>query len=286
MAHAASPIYSWEWTTEGTQITAPGWNGSFNYTTGNDYATFGSGSGGGTPYNSGIAGISGSFTVSFDLKNLSSTNNAWKDVFSLYSNGTVSGESNSMVLEFNASGELYFYNKGFGGQSGGNINTGLTWTDLQQDNWNNLSIVSDLSSQTLSVYVNGTLAGTITGWNPSSPALTGSQFGASHERNHRCQQHQILRRRCASCSGSGHCFPGAAGPGRPADAPPPELLSICRYPARGRMPGRVPPHAAFSVFRHFRPGIHVPVNVSPGMVQAPGGTTLPGKTTVLAPRRT
>ena len=82
MAHAASPIYSWEWTTEGTQITAPGWNGSFNYTTGNDYATFGSGSGGGTPYNSGIAGISGSFTVSFDLKNLSSTNNAWKDVFS------------------------------------------------------------------------------------------------------------------------------------------------------------------------------------------------------------
>ena len=155
MAHAASPIYSWEWTTEGTQITAPGWNGSFNYTTGNDYATFGSGSGGGTPYNSGIAGISGSFTVSFDLKNLSSTNNAWKDVFSLYSNGTVSGESNSMVLEFNASGELYFYNKGFGGQSGGNINTGLTWTDLQQDNWNNLSIVSDLSSQTLSVYVNG-----------------------------------------------------------------------------------------------------------------------------------
>lgn len=108
MAHAASPIYSWEWTTEGTQITAPGWNGSFNYTTGNDYATFGSGSGGGTPYNSGIAGISGSFTVSFDLKNLSSTNNAWKDVFSLYSNGTVSGESNSMVLEFNASGELYF----------------------------------------------------------------------------------------------------------------------------------------------------------------------------------
>ena len=95
MAHAASPIYSWEWTTEGTQITAPGWNGSFNYTTGNDYATFGSGSGGGTPYNSGIAGISGSFTVSFDLKNLSSTNNAWKDVFSLYSNGTVSGGANS-----------------------------------------------------------------------------------------------------------------------------------------------------------------------------------------------
>lgn len=246
MAHAASPIYSWEWTTEGTQITAPGWNGSFNYTTGNDYATFGSGSGGGTPYNSGIAGISGSFTVSFDLKNLSSTNNAWKDVFSLYSNGTVSGESNSMVLEFNASGELYFYNKGFGGQSGGNINTGLTWTDLQQDNWNNLSIVSDLSSQTLSVYVNGALAGTITGWNPSSPALTGSQFGSSfgntRPMNGTIDVNNIkfYDGRCASCSGSGHCFPGAAGPGRPADAPPPELLSICRYPARGRHAGRVP----------------------------------------------
>lgn len=179
IARAASPIYSWEWTTEGAQITAPGWNGSFHYTASNDYATFGSGSGGGTPYNSGITGISESFTVSFDLKNLSSTDNAWKDIFSLYSSGTVSGESNSMVLEFNTAGELYFYNKGFGGQSGGNINTGLTWTDLQQDTWNNLSIVSDLSSQTLSVYVNGALAGAITGWNPSSPALTGSQFGAS-----------------------------------------------------------------------------------------------------------
>ena len=177
MAQAATPIYSWEWTAEGAQITAPNWNGSFNYTSGNDYATFGNSSG--TPYNSNITGIQGSFTVSFDLKNLSSTSNGWKDIFSLYTNGTVSGESNSMVLEFTNNGELYLYNKGFGGQTGGNINTGLTWTDLQQDSWTNLSIVSDLSSQTLSVYVNGALAGTITEWNPSSPALTGSQFGAS-----------------------------------------------------------------------------------------------------------
>jgi len=75
MAHAATPIYSWEWTAEGAQITAPNWNGSFNYTSGNDYATFGSGSG--TPYNANITGITGSFTVSFDLKNLSSTSNGW-----------------------------------------------------------------------------------------------------------------------------------------------------------------------------------------------------------------
>lgn len=81
MAHAATPIYSWEWTAEGAQITAPNWNGSFNYTSGNDYATFGSSSG--TPYNSNITGIQGSFTVSFDLKNLSSTSNGWKDIFSL-----------------------------------------------------------------------------------------------------------------------------------------------------------------------------------------------------------
>ena len=147
MVHAATPIYSWEWTAEGAQITAPNWNGSFKYTSGNDYATFGSSSG--TPYNSNITGIQGSFTVSFDLKNLSSTSNGWKDIFSLYTNGTVSGESNSMVLEFTNNGELYLYNKGFGGQTGGNINTGLTWTDLQQDSWTNLSIVSDLSSQTL-----------------------------------------------------------------------------------------------------------------------------------------
>ena len=49
MAQAATPIYSWEWTAEGAQITAPNWNGSFNYTSGNDYATFGNSSG--TPYN-------------------------------------------------------------------------------------------------------------------------------------------------------------------------------------------------------------------------------------------
>lgn len=84
LAGAASPIYSWERITEGTQITAPGWNGSFHYTAGNDYATSGSGSSGGTPYKSGITDTTGSFTISFDLKNLSSTGDAWKDIFSLY----------------------------------------------------------------------------------------------------------------------------------------------------------------------------------------------------------
>lgn len=135
--------------------------------------------------------------MSFDLKNR--VHQQWVEkTFSACTPGTVSGESNSMVLEFTNNGELYLYNKGFGGQTGGNINTGLTWTDLQQDSWTNLSIVSDLSSQTLSVYVNGALAGTITEWQsilPRPDRLPVWSFFwkyPPHERHYGYQQHQIL----------------------------------------------------------------------------------------------
>ena len=70
----------------------------------------------------------------------------------------------------------------FGGANTGNtssINTGLTSADLQRNTWTSFSIISDLDSNTLSVYVNGSLAGSITEWNPQSPALTGAQFGSA-----------------------------------------------------------------------------------------------------------
>ena len=49
----------------------------------------------------------------------------------------------------------------FGGANTGNtssINTGLTSADLQRNTWTSFSIISDLDSNTLSVYVNGSLA--------------------------------------------------------------------------------------------------------------------------------
>ncbi len=71
----------------------------------------------------------------------------------------------------------------FGGEgttgSATNINTGVTSADLQQDVWTSFSIVSDLDSNMLSVYVNGALAGSITEWAPTSPDLTGAQFGCA-----------------------------------------------------------------------------------------------------------
>ncbi len=179
LAQAASPapVYSWEWTAEGAQVTAPGWT-SFQYAAGNDYATFGTV---GRPYNTAITGISGSFTVSFDVKNLTDTTNAWKDILSLYTNNTIAGNDNSLVLEFNGTGNICLYAKGFGGIAGGNIVTDLNWSDLSGANadvWHNLSLVSDMDNQQLSLYVDGSLAGSIDGWNPSSQ-LTGAQFGSS-----------------------------------------------------------------------------------------------------------
>ena len=58
--------------------------------------------------------------------------------------------------------------------------TAWCWNSLITENYTSTIRGSAAKlAQTLSVYVNGALAGTITEWNPSSPALTGSQFGAS-----------------------------------------------------------------------------------------------------------
>ena len=184
LSNGAEPVYSWEWTAGGAQITASGWHNDFTYTEGNDYASFTSSN---NPWNASISGISNSFTISFDLKNLSTQNSNWNSILSLYSNNTTSGNGNSLQLQFNSSGALMLYNKvggetSFGGANTGNtssINTGLTSADLQRNTWTSFSIISDLDSNTLSVYVNGSLAGSITEWNPQSPALTGAQFGSA-----------------------------------------------------------------------------------------------------------
>ena len=40
LSNGAEPVYSWEWTAGGAQITASGWHNDFTYTEGNDYASF------------------------------------------------------------------------------------------------------------------------------------------------------------------------------------------------------------------------------------------------------
>lgn len=187
LSNGAEPIYSWDWSAEtGATISASGWNNNFTYTEGDDHASFTSS---GNPWKSTISEITGSFTVSFDLKNLTSTSQNWKTILSLYSNNAKSGDNYSLQLQFSNSGQLYLYNKVGGATSYGganttgstsNIDTGITATDLNTaTDWTSFSIVSDLENSTLSVYVNGVLAGSITDWVPESPALTGAQFGSA-----------------------------------------------------------------------------------------------------------
>ncbi len=180
-AQAAEPVYSWEWTTEGATISADGWHNSFTYVEGEDHASFTSSS---SPWITSMPAMTGSFTVSFDVKNLSTTNSNWNSIICLYSNGTTSGNGNSLQLQFDTQGNLHLYNQvggatGFGGNTTGSILTGLTSADLQKDEWTSFSIVSDLTTNTLSVYVNGTSVGSVADWNPTSPALTGAQFGTA-----------------------------------------------------------------------------------------------------------
>ncbi len=181
-AQAAEPVYSWEWSaTADPVISADGWHSSFTYTAGEDHASFSSSN---SPWITSMPAMTGSFTVSFDVKNLTATNSNWNSIICLYSNGTTSGNDHSLQLQFDNSGVLHLYNSvggatGFGGDTTGGIFTTLTYADLQKDEWTSFSIVSDIEANTLTLYVNGTSVGSVTDWNPASPALTGAQFGTA-----------------------------------------------------------------------------------------------------------
>ncbi len=192
-AATVAPLHSWEWTTEGAAVGNSN-KMTFAYTEGNDYASFGQSN---KPWTTSLDGaISGSFTISFDVRNLSATNNNWQTMFGMYSNNAAHGDANSLQLQFNSEGTLMLYNKvatatSYGGagtpqttDAAGNdsnsISSGITTTDLQSaTDWINFSVVSDLENNTLSLFVNGEEAGVLHNWNPESPALTGLQFGSA-----------------------------------------------------------------------------------------------------------
>ncbi|MDH3068718.1 hypothetical protein QET40_06265 [Akkermansia sp. N21169] len=190
ISDAAVTVYSWKYTPEGAHINATGWDMTFTYKPGDDYASFGAGT---IPFHTKLTDFPANFTVSFDVKSLSCANSNGKTLLSLYSNNNYySSDTHSLQLQFNDQGKLYFYNMingavSFGGEETGNvkfIDTGLTSQDLQSDKWIKFCIVSDLSAHTLSIYVNGSMAGSITNWNPKHPALTGAQFGQAFGKVH------------------------------------------------------------------------------------------------------
>ncbi len=194
-ATTAEPLHSWVWTAEGAASDNSGKLTGFTYTEGDDFATFGETAG--RPWTSSLDGaISGSFTISFDVRNMTANNSNWQTMLSMYSNGTTSGDANSLQLQFNSSGNLMLYNKNAGSASFGgstspqttdaagndsnSIFSGITTGELQNTTeWINFCIVSDIKADTLSLFVNGEEAGVLYNWDPASPALTGLQFGAA-----------------------------------------------------------------------------------------------------------
>ncbi len=181
IAAEATPTFSATWSaTADPVLTGFDWGSNFGYTAGNDYATIG---GNNNPWKTGLTGYE-SFTLSFDIKGLTANNANWNSIVCLYSNGTTSGNANSLQLQFDTSGTLHLYNKvggtaGYGGSDANGLTFTLTSADLQQDVWRNFTIVSDMTQKALTVYIDGVVAGAIEDWNPASPALTGLQFATA-----------------------------------------------------------------------------------------------------------
>ncbi len=172
----ATPVYSWSWSEEdGATVDADGWT-SFNYTEGNDYATFDSSSN--AVYKRGITDVTGSFTFTLDLRNPSATasgSSAWKAYFTLYATGATTVSSPYIYLTQDNSGQLYLYQyNAFGGNTVFQpIDLGVT---LSATEWTTVTLVSDLENDTFSVYVNGEEKASFEGWTIEA-GLGGVQFG-------------------------------------------------------------------------------------------------------------
>ncbi len=180
LAEDPTPTYYWTWTADGVNSSTTGWGGNFNYTNGNDYAIFGPGN---TykPFSTSI-GFTGSFTLEFSFRNPSGTD-ANQPVVAMYSKAGQTGGNYSLQLRFNSDGKLGLYDttSSFGTTAsipaGASATCVAVGTTLSATEWTQYSIVADTTAKTLSLYVDGTLSGQYTNWEPGSVALTGMQFG-------------------------------------------------------------------------------------------------------------
>ncbi|MBR5330778.1 MAG: hypothetical protein IKV13_04735 [Akkermansia sp.] len=134
--------------------------------------------------------IGTSFTVSFDISNITSVS-ADKAIISFAGNNNQSQQADGKMAIFTDSdGSLVLKNltdpnandKYFDGSTYGNktvsnyeMNLGVKTTDTTSSAIT-ITIVSDTAAQTLTVYKNGALAGTWTNWNTDT-GITGLQLG-------------------------------------------------------------------------------------------------------------
>lgn len=165
-------IFSQSWTTEGASADNSAIGGSsFLYNEGSANALIGLVDG--TLYKPWATGLDGtsSFSLSFDVTNIDVTtaNSGWKDVFSLKLS-----DNSQLELQINKDdGNLVIYRTG-GDAPLENSNTGINLSDLT--NQNNFQLVVDATSNSLSIYLDGTLKLT-TDWDYDL-SVTGIQFGA------------------------------------------------------------------------------------------------------------
>ena len=124
------------------------------------------------------------FTFSFELVDFDANN--WTDALALYTNGTKSGENNSIQLQKNANNELMVYTSNFTGSNvtGDDSNINLGSIANLKGKVITLSFDGTGATKTLTAYVDGvantdTVTFTYAEDVTPSTALTGFQFGAA-----------------------------------------------------------------------------------------------------------
>ncbi|MEG1507548.1 MAG: LamG-like jellyroll fold domain-containing protein [Akkermansia sp.] len=150
--------------TSGSPVTGSAWGEDFALSSGTGYGTIG---GSNNPYKANPGLKANSFTLSFDIKDLSI--NTWRDLVSIHTdNGT--GDSKKLCLEATANNTLGLLPTDFGGTA----ITGDILCNYTPSAWTTLTITC--TGSLLSLYKDGLLMGNIN-CNIGDEAITGIQFG-------------------------------------------------------------------------------------------------------------
>ncbi|MEG1937475.1 MAG: LamG-like jellyroll fold domain-containing protein [Akkermansia sp.] len=150
--------------TSGSPVTGSAWGEDFALSSGTGYGTLG---GSNHPYKANPGLKANSFTLSFDIKDLSTAD--WKDLFSIHTDGGT-GDTNKLCLEKASGNTLSLFPGNFGGTDiTGNISCSYTPSD-----WTTFTITC--TGSLLSLYKDGLLVGNIN-CTIGDEAITGIQFG-------------------------------------------------------------------------------------------------------------
>ena len=126
------------------------------------------------------------WTISFDVLSLGSTNDAWSNILTMYSNtdNVGGGYKHSMVIGLDNQHQVQVSSSNgeetsFNGGEAVNMKTGIyddgATGNVAKANGQTITLVQDSSANTLTLYVDGVQTQQATGWDPAS--IVGMQFG-------------------------------------------------------------------------------------------------------------